>query len=81
VENANNANTTASTMSNHEFPMYDSIPTDPSLNLFSDPWLDGAYAMLGMGDGGTAGSSSSVEFNPFALSQFGMADGDAREGR
>lgn len=78
-----NANATAGTsnMANNEFPMYDSIPTDTSLNIFSDPWLDGAYAMLGMGDGGSAGSSGSVEFNPFALSQFGMADGEAREGR
>jgi hypothetical protein len=81
ASSTNQAEGTGSSLS-QEFnqPMYDSIQ-DPSLNLFSDPWLDGAYAMLGMGDGGQIGTGGEGDFNPFALSQFGQTDDKNRDGR
>lgn len=75
----NDAEASSSGLGQEFQPMYDAIQ-DASLNLFSDPWLDGAYAMLGMGEGAQGGPSGDVDFNPFALSQFGQADGKNRDG-
>lgn len=53
---------------------------DPSLNLFSDPWLDSAYAMLGIGsESNTGRAPGDGEFNPFELSQFGQSGTDNRD--